>query len=293
MELFGSSLSYLNNGAVMDSQRIRQLLVTHYAEAADGLVDKPPSRLMRGEGTERNYYIFKIDLVGSTGILLAKRKSTYLKLAHVYLSTVDKITQEFGADAAQVEYAGDSVFAYFPEDKADAEHVLAAACLSRFSVDSIGELDETLKSLKLRSKIVLHFAPLVVSKIGPRASSVLTAIGFPIHRVAKIEKEIGAGVGRVTTEFYAKLAKENRNFLSRVTEAPPPQAPTPVALTEYLESLIGGPNPAASGLRLFGLDQPPYVAPRHQPQPVQPPEPKVIGYNINWLGLYRALGLTK
>ena len=81
---------------------IKELLQRHYAEAAEGLVDKPPSQLLRGEGTEKSFYIMKIDLVGSTQLLLGRKKSTYLKLAHTFLSTVDKITQNFGADPDQV-----------------------------------------------------------------------------------------------------------------------------------------------------------------------------------------------
>jgi class 3 adenylate cyclase len=211
----------------MDISDVRYLLGMHYEEASGGVVDKPPSRLLRGEATERQFYIMKIDLAQSTAMLERRRKSTYLRLAHTYLSTVDRIAQEFGADADQMEYAGDSVLAYFPVEKADAEDVIMAACYARAAVNCIQELDPTLKSLSLRSKIVLHFDTLMVAKIGPRAGAILNAIGHPIHKVAKIEKTLLPDEGWATTEFQSRVAAANRKFLSPSYQQEPPTAPPP------------------------------------------------------------------
>ena len=61
------------------------LIATHQEEAFEGIVDIAPSRLARGQGTEKNFYILKIDLVGSTMMLQGRHKGTYLKLAHTFL----------------------------------------------------------------------------------------------------------------------------------------------------------------------------------------------------------------
>src|SRR6185369_17791980 len=96
---------------------IEDIIRKHYAEAVGGMVDKVPSALNRGEGTEREFYMLKIDLVDSTTFLWTRTHKTYLKLAHTFLSSVDEITREFGADDGQVEYVGDSIIAYFRTDK--------------------------------------------------------------------------------------------------------------------------------------------------------------------------------
>ena len=178
-------------------------------------MDAPPSRLSRGQGTEKSFYIFKIDLIGSTMLMAGKRKATYLRLAHTFLSTVDRITQDYGADKDQTEYAGDSVLAYFPE-RVDSADVIIAAFYTKRAVERIANLGGAVGDLKPRCKLVLHFAPLIVANIGPRAASVINVIGHPIHRVAKIEKEIGADVGRVTTEFYQQVAPAKKKFFSEV-----------------------------------------------------------------------------
>ncbi|MDF3031559.1 MAG: hypothetical protein K0R03_2117 [Moraxellaceae bacterium] len=263
------------------SESIRRILGSHYAEAFDGVVDKPPSRLLRGEGTERPYFILKIDLVESTRLLLGKRRSTYLKLAHVFLSTVDRITQDFGADASQVEYAGDSVLAYFPEDRVAAEDVILAACYARAAVKYIQELDAVLGALKLQSKVVLHHGTLLMSKIGPRANTSLTAIGMPIHVVSKIEKEISPGMGRVTKEFFDKVDRQNRKFFLPVRRS-----------VAGLSAPFSSPDPAQVGnefYRLFGVKPPPQ---RESITPPVQPELPIIGYSLNWVFLNRVLGIS-
>lgn len=276
-----------------DIRYIHDLLERHYHEAAEGLVDKVPSRLLRGEGTEKNFYILKIDLVGSTGMLLGRKKGTYLKLSHTFLSSIDKITENFGADSAQTEYAGDSVLAYFPEN-VTAEVVMRAASCSRAAVLGIKGLDVTLQSLQLKCKVVLHFDTLLVSKIGPRANSFVTAIGYPLHRVAKLEKEISADTGRATEKFFQKVTRENKKYLIPIYEEKQVQIPAvsqPAVYTPRIPALSGLLNfpPVNPNNTLLGLVS-------AQSSPLPPPqyrtERTVIGYNLNWHLLFRDLGLN-
>ncbi|MDO9386478.1 MAG: hypothetical protein Q7T65_07205 [Thiobacillus sp.] len=233
----------------------------HYAEATDGLVEKSPSRLCRGEGTEKNFYILKIDLVNSTQLLHGRRRSTYLKLAHTFLSTMDRIACDHGADGEQTEYAGDSVLAYFPDSVA-AEDVLNAACYCRVAVRRIGKLDQTLAGIGIKCKVILHYAPLVVSRIGPRGGSVLTAIGHPIHTVAKMEKSIQEGAGRATVAFYKQLDGASKKYLTPIYSETVPLAPLPevipfvtantalgVQQTSTLPGLLNPGGLASTGLR--------------------------------------------
>lgn len=260
---------------------IDALILTHHNESSEGIVDVAPSKLTRGQGTEKSYYILKIDLVGSTMLLRSSRKATYLRLAHTFLSTVDRITQDYGADPTQTEYAGDSVIAYFPEG-ALAENVLRAAVISKIAVERLARLEGAVGALKPLCKIVLHFAPLIIAKIGPRAGSFISAIGYPIHRVAKIEKEINSGVGRVTEEFYKCINRENRSFFTRVfTEQ------------QVLVTQNATPN-------LWGLDSHnstiaellyPNTSPA--PQPQYRTQQTTIGYDIKWSELNQALGLVQ
>lgn len=247
---------------------IQELLHRHFDEAAEGLVDKPPSQLCRGEGTEKRFHIMKIDLVGSTQLLSGRTRSTYLKLAHTFLSTVAKIAHDFGADPNQTEYAGDSVLAYFLEGASTAENVLTAACYARAAVQQIHNMKGVLGTLQLKCKIVLHFDTLIVSKIGPRANSIITAIGHPIHLVAKLEKEISANTGRATSEFFLQLRTENRKFLKPVYE-------------EKKVPIIANTNPLASLL----YPQLPSL------QPQFTTEKKLIGFDLQWLMLYKTLEL--
>lgn len=240
-------------------QDIYELLERHYEEAAGGIVDKPPSKLLRGEGTEKNFFILKIDLVGSTRMLKNSRKATYLKLAHTLLSSIDKLTQDCGADPEQTEYAGDSVLAYFPESAVSAEDVITAACYSRAAVLGMQRLDATFKMLKPICKVVLHYDTLLVSKIGPRAGSFTTAIGHPIHHVAKIEKEISADIGRVTERFFGQVAKENRKFFAPVYEDKQVeiQAPAPPMLNGMYGLGAPGYTPLLASLLNGSISPPP------------------------------------
>lgn len=269
---------------------IHELLKQHYDEASEGLVDKPPSRLCRGEGTEKNFYILKIDLVNSTQLLLRRRKATYLKFAHTFLSTIDKITQNFGADPSQTEYAGDSVLAYFPENKASAEDVLTAACHSRAAVLGMQKLDGTLGGLKLQCKAALHFDSLIISNIGPRTDSLLTAIGFPLHRVAKIEKDIAADTGRATPQFYEKVTNPNKKFLKPIYS----ERQVPIPMPAYTPPPFGRPGLIAAPVRQTLLSD--ILAGRNQPvQPIPQyrSDKTLIGFDLKWLMLFSALKLLE
>ena len=70
---------------------VMELLQKYYDEAHGGLNnDTSPSQLRCGEGTQADYFILKIDLCKSTAFIQGKRAQTYLKMAHVFLSTVDR-----------------------------------------------------------------------------------------------------------------------------------------------------------------------------------------------------------
>ena len=89
------------------SKTLSGILQKYYDEANKGLNNhKAPSDLKRGEGTEKEYYIFKIDLVGSTLFLGNRFPQTYLKLAHVFLSSIDDITREYGTPHCQDKKQG-------------------------------------------------------------------------------------------------------------------------------------------------------------------------------------------
>lgn len=49
--------------------QLRDIIERHYTEASGGVVAKPASRLIRGEATEVDFYIMKVDLVASTAQL--------------------------------------------------------------------------------------------------------------------------------------------------------------------------------------------------------------------------------
>lgn len=203
------------------SKTLTSILQKYYDEANKGLNnDKAPSALNRGEGTEKEYYIFKIDLVGSTFFLGNKFPQTYLKLAHVFLSSIDEITREFGADASQVEYAGDSVLAYFDVAKVPALDVILAAYWSREAALKMKNFDPSFKSYSCKTKVVLHYGKLIMAKIGPWGDYRLSAIGKELHRVSKLEKRVSSGVGYVTKDFGQKLElKARRKFLAGVYES--------------------------------------------------------------------------
>lgn len=196
------------------SKMISDIVQKYYNEANQGLQkDKPPSALKRGEGTEKDFFILKIDLVGSTKFVRNKFPQTYLKLAHVFLSTVDEITREFGAEDSQVEYAGDSVLAYFYANKVKAIDVLKAAHYTRLATLSIRALDAAFSKYKFNTRIILHYGKLIMARIGPWGDQRLSAIGKELHKVGHLEKKIGNNIGCATKEFGMQLSLQERRKL--------------------------------------------------------------------------------
>ena len=246
---------------------VDRLLNRHLEEASEGIVDTPPSRLRRGQAVEKDYYILKVDLARSTSLLRGRHKATYLKVIHSFLSTVDGIVQYYGADTNQTEYAGDSVIAYFPA-WTEAEDVLRAAIFSKIAVERLANMQRDIQLKTINCRIVIHYATLIVAKIGPRASSYLIAIGHPIHRVAKIEDTIAVGVGRATKEFYSTLELTNRKFLTPIFEETQVMVPTTPEPWETLP-----------GLGLLSLASQEYKKPV---SPVYKTEKALIGYDVNW-----------
>lgn len=194
------------------AKTIDEILQKYYDEADGGMVQKAPSTLNRGEGTEKEYFIYKIDLVGSTIFTWSRSHQTYLKMAHTFLSTVDDITRRYGADDNQVEYAGDSVIAYFPKT-VGAINVLAAAYYCREATLRMKSLDATLRKFPFHTKTVVHFGKLVMAKIGPHGDSMVSAIGPELHKACKMEKDVSAGEGRASKEFMGQLEGRQKFLL--------------------------------------------------------------------------------
>ena len=292
-----------------NDEYIYALLQKHYDEAHCGMVDKAPSLLKRGEASTANYYIFKIDICRSTALLSKKTKGTYHKLAHIFLSTIDKITRDHGADSKQVEYAGDGLTAYFSAVAGAEENVLRAAAFCDKAARDISSLDQTLRSIRFKTKTVIHYAELTLANIGPWGDSRLSAIGYPLHEVSKIEKGIGEGIGRVTIEYAKQLhpkqrlhylrpvytesapittvmnpqpaasphsAKSFADFLRMGTQTPPPLStimnPQPAALPHSAKALADALR-AGSQVSIDSLSQ-------------IKPERTLVGYDIKWNKLH-------
>lgn len=269
------------------SKTVDEIINKYYAEAAKGLSnEKTPSELTRGEGTEADYYILKIDLCNSTLFLFGRSSQTYLKIAHVFLSTIDDITRIFGSDTKQVEYAGDSVMAYFPNNSGMALNVLKAAYFARTATTKMKTLDQIFGKFPFKTRIIAHYGKLILGNIGPWGDYNLTAIGMPLHKVAKLEKNVQPGNGLATKEFAAKLTPEERkafligNYSESLVEVHDTQP--------YLSN-----RPAINGLLGYHLaSKPPSLADLLNPAPpaiVAKPryETKIelINYNISWLKL--------
>jgi class 3 adenylate cyclase len=194
----------------LNAREVEDLVKTHLDEAGGGVIDCQVSELARGESTTRDYFILKIDIVGSTRFLYRARGAPYVRLAHAYLSSVDKITQSYGADPEQTEYHGDSVLAFFPLRGNAAEDVLTASAWSHFAVKRLRELDEDFRALALSARTVLHYGPLNVANIGPYGESHRVAIGIPIHQAASREKSVDGGKIWVSEAFAKELRRDIR-----------------------------------------------------------------------------------
>lgn len=288
----------------MNGNDVDALVQRHLAEASGTLRDCPVNELNRGESTRRNYFIFKIDLVGSTETLRSVRPATYARIAHTYLSTVDRITQQHGAEGAQTEYHGDGVLALFAERGNVGTDVLRAAILSHYAVN---KLRREAGVAGLHPKVLLHFAPLVVAKIGPYNESHRVAIGIPIHYVSRKEKEIGARQIWMSDEFARQLRQPDRATLltrrtvQRIETKMVPEEPA--AYSDGLASLgalfaPSTPLTAQQGLadllRQYSVPQTPLsapapTAPRMVAKKVTVNEPD--GYCVKLIAAYNALKL--
>ena len=239
----------------MKADDIDSLLSRHVAESTGTLRDCSVSELTRGECTSRPYFIFKIDLSNSTAILRTQRPAVYAKIAHAYLSTVDVITQHFGAEPEQTEYHGDSVLAMFPERGNTAIEVVSAAVQAHYAVNKLRKL----VGIALHPKVLLHYAPLTVAKIGPWSESHRVAIGLPIHTVAKREKELPAGciwlsdqlAAKLTFKFHQQLLDRSYKVVTESEEVPVPPAPPSDAWTEAMRNPSVGLLSSLDAFSLF------------------------------------------
>lgn len=291
------------------SKTIDETIAKYYAEVVRGLsTEKVPSELNRGEGTEAEYYIFKIDMCNSTLLFLRRSSQTYFKIAHVFLSTIDDITRAYGADTKQVEYAGDSVLAYFPSYNGMAINVLNAAYFSHIAALKMKTLDSTFNTFSFKTKIVLHHSKLILGNIGPLGDYNLTAIGLPIHKVAKLEKEVQPGNGLATKDFAEKLSRNERKYFlipNYIEKQVPIQNSAPNTLGQLTSSntIVGSLRdcqPAitrnyllsATGLSemqearktaLSGLLNPAYTKAVLEPQ--YKIEKELVNYSVNWHNL--------
>ena len=288
------------------SKTIDETIAKYYAEVARGLsTEKVPSELNRGEGTEAEYYIFKIDMCNSTLLFLRRSSQTYFKIAHVFLSTIDDITRAYGADTKQVEYAGDSVLAYFPSYNGMAIDVLKAAYFSHIAALKMKTLDSTFNTFSFKTKIVLHHSKLILGNIGPWGDYNLTAIGLPIHKVAKLEKEVQPGNGLATKEFAEKLSRNERkyflipNYVEKQVQIQS-SAPNTLGQLTTRNALVGGlldnqpainRNSLLSALSGYTLPEARRAAltgvlnqenTRINVEPQYKTEPELINYSVNW-----------
>lgn len=233
------------------AKTIDEIIKKYYDEAVGGIVDKVPSALNRGEGTEREFYIIKIDLVDSTVFTWTRTHKTYLKLAHTFLSSVDEITREFGADDGQVEYVGDSIIAYFRADKVNALSVLYAAYYCREAALQMKSLDATFSKYHFLTKTIIHHGKLILAKIGPRGDTFVTAIGPAVHKACKMESRVSPGQSRVSTEFREKLMGREKLLLKpNYNETQVPKVPELPPATQSLSNLL---YPSSSPAALLGM----------------------------------------
>ena len=263
---------------------LSSILNRYYQEAVGGIVQKTPSHLNRGEGTELEYYIFKIDLVGSTLFTWTKTHQTYLKLAHTFLSSVDEITREFGADGEQAEYAGDGLIAYFRSNVSPLL-VMKAAYWCREAAFQMKTLDPTLNKFHFYTKIIVHFGKLLMAKIGPRGDSFASAIGPELHKACKMEERVTPGQGRVSIEFFNKLPVLERfrllnpNYREiQVLKQQPSTLPT--RALSPLQELF---SQSAYSQWLRPLQNPlEYLQPQKEPSPEYETKKEIIDYSIKW-----------
>ena len=206
---------------------IHSKLDKYYQESLSGITNKSPSRLNRGEGLIKDYYIFKIDLAGSTDFIATKQPQTYLKLTHTFLSTADEITKEYGADPFQTEYVGDGIIAYFDASNTTAFDVLESAFLTRQSaLDMRHLIDKSFSLYKFRTRIIIHYGNLIMAKIGPRGNSFTSAIGAELHNACKMETLARPGQGIISDNYRKQLTFKEKRFVRKTIPSSQPNKPT-------------------------------------------------------------------
>jgi|GEM_PF-3417758 class 3 adenylate cyclase len=232
---------------------LQDLLKKYYQEAVGGMVQKAPSELNRGEATEIDYFIFKIDLVDSTKFAQTIPHRTYLKLAHTFLSSIDEITRKFGADVNQAEYVGDGIIAYFPASKVNPIIVLKAAFFCRLSALEMKKLDVAFARFPFWTKSVIHYGKLIMAKIGPWGDSFSSAIGPELHKACKMEDKVSPGQGLVSKEFAAQLPSRERSILLKAnykeTQIPKP----PKRTLSTLDNLFNPGGEQSPLEKMFGI----------------------------------------
>lgn len=268
--------------------------------------DCPVNEIGRGEATRRKYFILKTDLVGSTEAFRSEKPGTYVRVAHAYLSTVDGITQAFGAEPAQTEYHGDGVLALFPEWGNTAAAVVRAAILSHYAVNRLRKQEAELSWL--RPKVLLHYGQLAVAKIGPWTESHRVAIGTPIHDVSKKEKGVSAQQIWVSDQFARQMEAADRTALlirrtvprtetRMLPEVLPPTSSSSGTLAELLGLGLSAPWAETPQQRLARLLY------QYPSTPLSPPPPRMVaqtvtvhdpdGYSVKMATAYNALGLPQ
>jgi hypothetical protein len=123
-----------------------------------------------------------------------------------------------------------------------------------------------------------------MSKIGPWGDSRISAIGYELHHVCKLEKEINGGQGKATKEFCAMLRPIERKFLSAnsITKQVPvettrqPLSSSPLAPFTVGLGLIGLAQARSSAINQLAT---PSI---YLPEPQYETKSEVVDYTVNW-----------
>jgi hypothetical protein len=173
-------------------------------------------------------------------------------------------------------------------------NVLKAAYFARTAMTKMKSLDQTFGNFPFKSRIIMHYGKLILGNIGPWGDYNLTAIGMPLHVVAKLEKNVQPDNGLATKEFAAKLSsEEKKTFLTgNYSESLVEVHDTPAYISNKpsfnYNFGIGDFNLARKQLSpLAALLNPAPQAivakPRYETKQ------ELVNYNVNWIRLQRFL----
>jgi hypothetical protein len=161
-----------------------------------------------------------------------------------------------------------------------------ANTLTTLSHYAVNKLRREAGIVGLLPKVLLHFAPLVVAKIGPYNESHRVAIGMPIHLVSKKEKEIGPRQIWMSDEFARQLQQPDRaQLLTRrtveriETKAVPEEAPSYSAGLANLGSLFAPSTPLTQQQRIADLFRK-YPAPQTLLSAPAPTAPRMVSKQV-------------